>query len=180
MGRTGLGRAVLVVEDEPYLWAALQERLPRATAYVRGAAPHEVRAVWEACRPWPWALVGATATLPPDLADLLADRPIPAHWLGPPPAALPVPATVHETWLELVAAVQRLDGLALNGVRLMRNRGLLAPDGRVVLDVPELEGLLAAPDGLPLDAEPLRAMLATTGLPLALERRNWGVRLVAP
>ena len=178
-GRAGLGRSVLVVEAEPYLWAVLRDRLSPATAYVRSAAPHEMHRVWAACHPWPWVLVGATRTLPPDLAALLRARPVPVHWLGAPPVGLPGVATVHETWLDLAGAIERLDGLSLNGVRLLRNRGLLAPDGRVVLDVPELESLLAAPDGLPLDPGAVRAELAASRLPLDVEQEAERLRLVA-
>ena len=178
-GRAGMGRAILVVEAEPYLWAALQDRLGRATAYVRSAAPDEVRAVWDACPPWPWIVVGALLELPSDLAALLSARPVPVHWLGPPPAGLPGPATGHETWLDLVNRLANLDELALNGVRLLRNRGVVAPDGRIVLDVPEVEGLLAAPDGLPVDPGAVAAELAAGRLPLRIGRSGERVRLEA-
>jgi hypothetical protein len=177
--RAGVGRAILVVEAEPYLWAALQDRLCRATAYVRSAAPDEVRAVWETCRPWPWIVVGTLPDLPQDLAALLSARPVPVHWLGPPPAGLPRAATAHQTWLELLTHLVRLDDLTLSGVRLLRNRGLVAPDGRVVLDVPELEGLLAAPDGLPVDPRAVDAELAAARLPFLIDQRAGNVRLEA-
>src|SRR5205807_6951735 len=58
------GRAIVVLEERPYLWAALRERVPPATAYVLGAGPAEIGAVWDRCEPWPWLLAGTTAALP--------------------------------------------------------------------------------------------------------------------
>ncbi len=172
---------ILVVEEQPYLWALLQERIARATAYVRAAAPTHLAGAWERCHPWPWIVVGATAWLPPGLRERLAGRPVPVHWLGRPPSGLPAPATAHQDWQGLVAALGGLNDLSLNGVRLLRNRGLVAPDGRVALDVPILEGLLAAPAGLAVALDPglLARTLRTSGLPLAVERDGAVVRLRA-
>jgi hypothetical protein len=87
--------------------------------------------------------------------------------------------------MTLVAELEGLAALAergLNGVRLLRNRGLRAPDGRIVLNVAYVEGLLAAPAGLALPANGAAAALegeiATHGLPLRLERTGEVLRLV--
>jgi hypothetical protein len=177
--RTRIGRTIMVIEDQPYLWAALQQRVRRETAYVRSAAPHEAAAAWASCAPWPWLVVGATTRTHAGLPALLAHQPVPLHWLGDPPSDLAGAATRHEDWQGLVAEMERLNELCLNGVRLLRNRGLLAPDGRVVLDVPQLESLLASPGGLAVDGEPARSALAANGLPLEVERDGALVRLVA-
>jgi hypothetical protein len=183
VGRGSIGRTILVLEEQPYLWAALRQRVDPALAYVRSATPGEVARVWRTCRPWPWLLAGATRALPPDLAGLAGDHPIPVHWVGEPPAGVPGPPVVHRDWTALVAALERLGGLELNGVRLLRNRGLQAPDGRLVLDVVNLEGLLAAPAGLALNgasAEALAAEIASSRLPLRLERAGDVLRLTGP
>jgi hypothetical protein len=179
-----IGRTILVIEERPYLWAALRPRVDPALAYVRGATPAEVSRVWATCEPWPWLLVGATPVLPPGLAGLLGSRPIPVHWLDAAPTGLPCCPVVHGDWTDLVAALDALTRLAepgVNGARLLRNRGLRAPDGRIVLGVVNLEGLLAAPDGLALPddaAAAVQAEIAASGLPLRLERTGDLVRLI--
>jgi hypothetical protein len=155
-----------------------------ALAYVRSAAPAELARVWETCRPWPWLLIGATPGLPAGLPGLLAPRPIPVHWVGQAPHGLPAHTAVHRDWTELVAALERLAQLVehgVGGVRLLRNRGLRAPDGRVVLDVANLEGMLAATGGLALPADCAHAIqceIEASGLPLRLDRSGELLHLV--
>jgi hypothetical protein len=150
---------------------------------VRGAAPGELAAVWRACPPWPWLVVGATADLPPGLADLVDGLPIAVHWVGQPPAGIPGRPATHADWTALVAALERLDELTrhgVGGVRLLRNRGLQLPDGRIVLDAVSVEGLLAAPDGLalpPRGVEALQRELSGGALPLTLQRQGDLLRL---
>jgi len=186
--RESIGRTIVVLEDQPYLWAALRQRLDPAVAYVRSATAEELTEVWRACRPWPWIVVGASSTLPPELPDLLDGLPIAVHWVGQPPAGLPVAPSVHPDWVALAATLQRLQGLISqgpNGVRLLRNRGIQAPDGRPVLGVAHLEGLMAALDGLALGdgraadrlAARLRAEIDGNRLPLRLERDGQLLRL---
>lgn len=152
-------------------------------AYVRGAAPGELIRVWQGCRPWPWLVVGATPVLPPGVVDLMAAHPIPVHWVGEPPPGLPGRPMLHRDWTELVAALDQLRALGeagVNGVRLLRNRGVRAPDGRIVLDVVNLEGLLAAPSGLvlpPAGAAALEGEIGASGLPLRLQRTGDVLRL---
>lgn len=151
MGRQSIGRTILVIEEQPYLWAVLQRRVEAATAYVRSATPGALSTVWQSCQPWPWLLVGTAASATACLPELVGSRPIAIHWLGQPPTGLPGRPLVHEDWLALAREVERLNALAthgLNGVRLMRNRGLQVSGGRVVLDAPHVEGLLAAPAGV--------------------------------
>ena len=158
------GRAIVVLEERPYL----------------GAGPAEIGAVWDRCEPWPWLLAGTTAALPDGLAERLAARPVPVDWLGAPPPGLPPHAVAHESWLALAERLAGLAGRAVGGVRLARNRGLRAPDGRTVLDAPGLEGLMAAPDGglAGLDEAAVAAELAAARLPLALSRDGGRLRLV--
>jgi hypothetical protein len=153
-------------------------------AYVRGAAPDEVARAWRSCRPWPWLVVGATPVLPAGVAELIGVHPIPVHWVGEPPPGLPGRPMLHADWTELLAALDRLRALAeagVNGVRLLRNRGLRAPDGRIVLGVVNVEGLLAAPAGLVLPpdrAAELEGEIGASGLPLRLQRTGDVLSLV--
>jgi hypothetical protein len=170
-----------VVEERPYLWAALRQRLEPSTAYVLGASPLEVSAVWAVCDPWPWIVVGTTAAPVPGLAERLRGRPIPVHWLGAPPPGLPRSGSVHGDWLRLVDELAALGGRSVNGVRLLRNRGLRTADGRVVPDAANVEGLFAAPEGLPaVDETAIRAELAANHLPLGLAGDGALLRLVQP
>lgn len=179
MSRPLLGRTIVVVEERPYLWAALRERVEPATAYVLGASPEEVGAVWAMCDPWPWIVVGTTAAPPPGLAERLRGRPIPVHWLGPPPPGLPRSCSVHGDWLLLAEELVALGSRSLSGVRLFRNRGLRAADGQTLLASVHLEGLFAAAAGLTgLEEAAVRAELAAGRLPLQLVREGELLRLV--
>jgi hypothetical protein len=175
-----------VIEEQPYLWAALRQRVDPALAYVRSAAPDELARVWRTCQPWPWLLVGSTSAPGPRLAELVDGGPIPVHWVGRPPPTLPGRPALHGDWTELVGALDRLRDLTvhgLNGVRLLRNRGLRAPDGRIVQGVEHVEGLLAAPDGLPLSdwaAVAVQDEIGANALPLHLEREGALLRLGYP
>lgn len=178
MSRVVRGRAIVVLEERPFLWAALRERVEPATAYVLGATPDEIGDVWRSCDPWPWVLAGATTRLADDLPGLLAGAPVAVHWLGQPPAGLPPGTVTHGDWLRLAAALAGLGQASLNGVRLLRNRGLRTADGRPVLGVPHVEALLAATAGLPVDEAAVARELAAGRLPLAPARRGGLVHLV--
>ncbi len=188
-GRENIGRTILVIEDLPYLWAVLRQRIEPATAYVRSARPDELASVWGSCKPWPWLVVGAVSAAPPILAELVGDRPIAIHWLGQGPADLPNVPVVHSDWLSLATELDRLNDIAshgLNGVRLLRNRGLRMPSGQVVLDAPCVEGLLAARGGLSpaarADVEKLladvQAEIDDHAIPLRLTRADGLLRLI--
>ncbi|HKF77244.1 MAG TPA: hypothetical protein VKF59_13965 [Candidatus Dormibacteraeota bacterium] len=186
-GRESLGRTILIIDEQPYLWAVLRQRVELRTAYVRGVTPAQLPGVWRTCRPWPWLVVGATPGLPDGLVDLLGDHPIPVYWLGEPPPGLPGRPLVHADWMALAGDLERLNGLGVTGfggVRLLRNRGLLAPGGRMVLGAAHLEGLLAAPDGLVMPpgagkraAEAIQAEIDGHDLPLRLDRAGDLLRL---
>jgi hypothetical protein len=179
--RQDIGRTILVIEDQPYLWAALAARIDRATAYVRSSTPSQLHAVWGGCSPWPWLVVGATPALPEGLPELLDRRPIPVFWSAPPPAGLPGQPAVFEDWRALVEALERLGEVSLNGVRLLRNRGLLTPQGEVATGLPEVEGLLAAPNGglqARVDLARVRHQLEAKRLPLDVVAADGYVRLV--
>jgi hypothetical protein len=179
--RQDIGRTILVIEDQPYLWAMLAARVDRATAYARSSTPAQLHTVWGGCSPWPWLVVGATRALPEGLPGLLGRRPIPVFWSGPAPAGLPGQPAVLEDWQARVETLERLRDVSLNGVRLLRNRGLLTPQGEVATGLPEVEGLLAAPNGglrARLDLARVRHQLEAKGLPLDVESADGYVRLV--
>ena len=70
----------------------------------------------------------------------------------------------------------------MNGVRLLRNRGLVTPDGAFATDVAEIEGLLAAPTGglvAGFDLARVRRQLEVHRLPLDIRSEDGYVRLVA-
>jgi len=190
-GRGSIGRTILVIEEQPYLWAALRERVDPALAYVRSAEPGELDGVWRTCLPWPWLVVGTSDLMPPGLGELLDSHPIPVHWVGPVPPGVPGRPVGHRDWTGLMGALEGLRALGEagpGGVRLMRNRGLVTADGRIVLDVVNVEGLLAAPDGLVLPANgaagpaagALQAEIDVNALPLRLERIGDLLRLTEP
>jgi hypothetical protein len=155
---------------------------------VRSATPGELAEVWRSCQPWPWLLAGTTPVAPPGLTELIGSRPIAVHWVGDPPAGLPGRPVAHPDWMALVAGLEQLRALTdegVAGVRLLRNRGLLAPDGRIVQGVFNVEGLLAAPAGLvlPPNGGPghalaaVREEIAANGLPLRVEQAGDLIRL---
>lgn len=178
--RQDIGRTILVIDDRPYLWAALSARIDRGTGYVRSATPSQLRTVWDSCVPWPWLVVGATQRLPEDLAGLLDGNPIPVYWCGPLPAGIPGRPAVFDDWQGLVDALGRLCEVSFNGVRLLRNRGLVGPGGEAVTGLPEVEGLLAAPElrlADTVDVARLRRELEEHHLPVDLEVSEGCVRL---
>jgi hypothetical protein len=180
--RQDIGRTILVIEEQPYLWAALAARIDRGTAYVRSSTQAQLATVWAGCSPWPWLVVGAARTLPEGLSGLLGRHPIPVYWSGPAPAGLPGRPQAFEDWQQLIAALEGLRELSLNGVRLLRNRGLVTPDGAFATDVPEIEGLLAAPTGglvAGFDLARVRRQLEVNRLPLDIQSEDGYVRLVA-
>ena len=179
--RQDIGRTILVIDDRPYLWAALSARIDRGTGYVRSATPSQLRTVWDSCRPWPWLVVGATQRLPDGLADLLDGNPIPVYWCGRLPAGIPGRPAVFDDWQGLVDALGRLCEVSFNGVRLLRNRGLTGPEGEAVTGLPEVEGLLAAPElrlAASVEVDRVRRELEDRRLPVDLEAADGSVRLI--
>src|SRR5438477_11649777 len=79
--RRDISRTLVVVAEQPQLWAAIRDRLDPSLALVRNARPAQLEDVWSRADPWPWLIVGAAREVPEQLAGLLADRPIPVLWL---------------------------------------------------------------------------------------------------
>ena len=159
--RRDITRTVLVVAEQPQLWAAIRDRLNGELALVRHARPDTVAEVWARADPWPWLVVGAAPAMPERLPGLLTGKPIPVLWLGRPAGPLPPMTVVHPAWRDLAGELDRLGSASAFCLALAPRRGLLGGPAGYVGQAPELEGLLAAhPRGLPRFATLRRARRA--------------------
>jgi hypothetical protein len=147
--RRDISRTLVVVAEQPQLWAAIRDRLDPSLALVRNARPTQLEEVWSRADPWPWLVVGAATEVPEKLCALVAGRPIPVLWLRRPEGPLPACAVVHPSWNRLAGELDALSTTPVFGLRFAPRRGVRANGGPVV-QAPELEGLMAAhPRGLP-------------------------------
>jgi hypothetical protein len=148
--RRDITRTLLVVAEQPQLWAAIKDRLDGELALVRHARPVQLAEVWRRADPWPWLIVGAARHVPEDLPTLLAGKPIPVLWLGRPEGPLPPLAAVLPSWRDLSGELDRLGSASVFGLAFAPRRGLRDGDRGYIGQAPELEGLLAAhPRALP-------------------------------
>jgi hypothetical protein len=148
--RRDISRTLVVVAEQPQLWAAIRDRLDPSLALVRNARPARLPEVWSRADPWPWLVVGAAREVPERLCALVADHPIPVLWLHQPEGVLPPGSVVHPSWNRLAGELDALSTAPVFGLRFAARRGVRA-DGGPVLQAPELEGLMAAhPRGLPV------------------------------
>jgi hypothetical protein len=147
--RRDISRTLVVIAEQPQLWAAIRDRLDPSLALVRNARPAQLEEVWSRADPWPWLIVGAAREVPSELCGLMGDRPIPVLWLRQPDGALPPGAVVHPSWNRLAGELDALSTAPVLGMRFAPRRGVRANGGPVV-QAPELEGMMAAhPRGLP-------------------------------
>ena len=107
----------MVVAEQPQLWAAIRDRLDPSLALVRNARPTQLEEVWSRADPWPWLVVGAAREVPPGLAELVADRPIPVLWLRSPEGCLPAGSVVHPSWSRLAGELDALSTAPVYGLR---------------------------------------------------------------
>jgi len=182
--RRDISRTLLVIAEQPQLWAAIRDRLDPALALVRHARPAQLSEVWRRADPWPWLVVGAAGEVPEALGELVAGRPIPVLWLRQPGGALPAGVVVHPSWAGLSADLDRL-GATVFGMRFAPRRGVRTEGGCTIDGAPELEGLMAAhPRGLaPFDGvRQVRRTIERFGLPcrVALEGRLVRLEAAAP
>ncbi len=140
---------------------------------VRWSRPAESETMVRSCVPWPWGVAGVGLEPPGSAFERLAGKPILWFWLGARPAGEPHQPRVHQSWRDLVADVAGCIGRGIGGVSLAPNRGLVGPDGRLVLS-PELEGLLSSsPIPLPASTESTRRATRAVerhGLPIQVRR----------
>ncbi|HEV2954155.1 MAG TPA: hypothetical protein VG015_08700 [Candidatus Dormibacteraeota bacterium] len=139
-------RTVLVVADKPYLWSALSHNLHSQLIRFRWTPAADLETNWHASRPWPWLIVGSGAQAGA-LTTLAHDLPVPVLWLGSAPVGVET-ADVHDSWEGLAADLRCRIGFNLGGLCFAPRRGVRTPQGVVAVDVPELEGLMAAPAGM--------------------------------
>jgi hypothetical protein len=180
--RRDISRTLVVVAEQPQLWAAIRDRLDPSLALVRNARPTQLEEVWPRADPWPWLVVGAAREVPEALSTLVADRPIPVLWLRRPEGALPPCAVVHPSWNRLAGELDALSTTPVLGMSFAPRRGIRANGGPVV-QAPELEGLMAAhPRGLPPfgGVQRLQRAIERHALPCLVQVTDEVVRLRAP
>jgi len=180
--RRDISRTLVVVAEQPQLWAAIRDRLDPSLALVRNARPTQLEEVWTRADPWPWLVVGAAREVPETLGALIADRPIPVLWLREPEGPLPASAVVHPSWNRLAGELDALSTTPVFGLSFAPRRGVRANGGAVV-QAPELEGLMAAhPRGLPPfgGVQRLQRTIERHGLPCLVQVTDDVVRLRGP
>ena len=142
MGRDAR-RTLLVLGDQPDLFAALRPLLDSEMLHVRWSGQGDRQDTLRACAPWPWGIAGSGPELPGEAFSRLSGKPILWFWLGECPTAATAHARIHQQWREMVTDVRVCLSRSVGGIRLAPNRGLLAPPGKLVLSA-ELEGLLSS------------------------------------
>lgn len=179
--RRDISRTLLVIAEQPQLWATVRDRLDPRLALVRNARPAQLADVWSRADPWPWLVVGAAREVPAELVELVAGKPIPVRWYRRPEGPLPSGTVVHESWSDLAAELDGLAAASVFGLRFAPRRGVWTWAERQLDRVPELEGLMAAhPLGLPPFQGVARARRAIERhrLPCRLALGDERVRLV--
>lgn len=180
--RRDISRTLLVIAEQPQLWAAIRDRLDPSLALVRSARPAQLLDVWSRADPWPWLVVGAAPEVPEPLPGLVAGKPIPVHWFRRPSGLLPPGSVVHDSWASLAGRLDALTSSPVCGLRYAPRRGVRAGLRDHVGDAPEIEGLMAAhPLGLPAfdHLRHARRTIERHGLPVRLAVDGGTVRLVA-
>ena len=148
--RRDIARTVLVVAEQPFLWGSVRGTVDTELAMVRRVTAGRLQEVWPRLSPWPWLVVGAAPTVPPALAGLVGDLPIPVLWIGRPTGSLPRTLISFEDWSEVAVHLTALAEHEPAGVSLLPSRGVRGVAERSSRAVAALEGLMAAPEaGLP-------------------------------
>jgi hypothetical protein len=182
-GRAALaaeGRLLLALGDDPELATALRDRLDRAFLTILEVRAGEQLAAIDACRPWPWMVVGSGAGVDPGVVAELAGRPSLVVWRGTAPSGLPAHTSLVTRFSDVVALVTTALGAEVAGIRLAVGGGVTAPDGEHVASA-ALESLVAGhPRPLQLAPHQVRAVSRTLlahGVPLTPVRVAGGVVL---
>jgi hypothetical protein len=174
-------RAIAVLETGTDLSVGLSDEIERATATIIRVDPSSVDAALDRFQPFPWAVVGVGAVVPPRLAHQLDSHPILTFWLGDPPAALPQHTREARRWLELVAMVREALTASVAGMRLAPCRGVYLPD-HTIASCCDLEGFVAGHqytwmlrNGAHRQAN---RVLRQHGVPARIVRHAGGIRLI--
>jgi hypothetical protein len=180
---SGHERILLVVGDDPELATALRDRLDRAYVTVIEARPGEELEAIRGCRPWPWMVVGAGATLDPRAVTELGGSPILLVWRGSPPPGLPARVIGADRFTVVVGTVATALGAEVAGMRLAIGSGVDMPDGGHVANAC-LEALVASyPRPLFAPSRLVRSTaraLAAHGVPLRPRSTADGGVMLAP
>jgi hypothetical protein len=174
-------RSIVVITHDGELAVALRDVVPHGVAVIRDARPDDAVAVAAACLPWPWMVVGATASLSPGLAAVLRTRPVLTMWLGAPPAGLPAHARSFARPGALFEAVDQACNARVGGMRLAPGSGVEMGDGTLLRGA-TLDALIGAhPGGFALPSRTFRTVaiaLARHGAAWTPEREGARVALV--
>jgi hypothetical protein len=175
-------RTVLVLADDPALWARLRSDLPERLVFVRPCSADQVETVLDEIDPWPWLVVGHGNSFPKRLNELARRRPIPVLWWGDRFSALPGHARCFKDWRRLLEASRGLLEPTLPGFRFLPVRGLETTFSPHLLSA-ELEALAAVyPSGLPMEARSVRrvnSLLQRHRFDWRAERRDGVVVLIS-
>ena len=175
-------RTVLVLAEDPALWARLRSDLPERLVFVRPCSAEQVEVVLQDIDPWPWLVVGHGLSFPRQLQEMARRRPIPVLWWGDRFPDLPGHARCFSDWRRLLEASRALLEPTLPGFRFLPVRGLETAFSPQLLSA-ELEALAAVyPSGLPMEARSVRRinlLLRRHGFGWRAERRDGVVVLIS-
>lgn len=177
-------RSVVVLSEDGELAVALRDCVDPSRALIRDARPDEIGDVLDACRPWPWMVVGTGDDAPQTLLDAAVARPFLTLWYGDMPSGLPAHARAVARFGELAGMVNSALQRSVGGMRLGAGMGVEMPQGRRVRSA-ALEALIAAhPDGFDLPLHTFRSAtraLHVAGVPLRPRRsRSAGGVVLTP
>ncbi|HUZ69533.1 MAG TPA: hypothetical protein VMU65_07455 [Candidatus Saccharimonadales bacterium] len=162
-------RSIVVITTDGELAVAIRETVPAGIAVVRDARPDDAAEVAGACLPWPWMVVGSTASLTPELASMLQTRPVLTLWLGAAPAGLPSHTARFDRHTPLLAAVEDACGAKVGDMRLAPGSGVDLGDGTLLRGA-TLDALIGAyPRGFALPSRTFRS----AGAALARADAGW-------
>lgn len=151
-------RSIVVITADGELAVAVRDSVPSGVAVIRDARPDDAAEVAGACLPWPWMVVGATASMTPALGTLLRTRPVLTLWLGSPPTGLPGHALTFDRPAVLLTAVDNACRANVGGMRLAPGSGVELHDG-TLLQGATLDALVGAhPGGFALPSRTFRSV----------------------
>lgn len=172
-------RTLVVVGDDGETAVRLREALPRSMVLVLDSRPGETDAAVRVCRPYPWAVVWASAAALP--RALAAERRPVILLVRAPGGDAPRGAVHWHRAGELVAILRRMLEASVGGMRLAPGMGVELPGGRIVRSAP-LQALLSVhPGGVAAPPARFRAaasLLRARGVgwaPAALPDRTVGL-----
>ena len=112
-------RTVLVLAEDPALWARLRSDLPERLVFVRPCSAEQVGVVLQEIDPWPWLVVGHGLSFPRQLQEMARRRPIPVLWWGDRFPDLPGHARCFSDWRRLLAKDGLIDSLTARGLKVI-------------------------------------------------------------